>query len=72
LPQGDDRKEADEADDDDGRFKDARGDIAKGDALACRLTMGNSTTAVAIPAMAVTISKNAPNCTRVSAPPPVM
>lgn len=31
LPQRHDRKEADDADEDDGRFNDTRGDIAKGD-----------------------------------------
>ena len=40
LPQGDDRKEADEADDDDGRFKDTRRDIAKGDGFALPLDDG--------------------------------
>ena len=37
LPQGHYRKEADDADDDDGGFKDASGDIAKGEAFVLPL-----------------------------------
>jgi hypothetical protein len=40
LPQGYDRKEADEADDDDRGFNDTSGDIAKGDAFAWPLEDG--------------------------------
>jgi hypothetical protein len=40
LPQGYDRKEADEADDDHRGFKDTSRDIAKGDALALPLEDG--------------------------------
>jgi hypothetical protein len=40
LPQGHDRKEADDADDDYGGFKDTSGDIAEGDAFALPLDDG--------------------------------
>jgi hypothetical protein len=37
LPQGHDRKEADDADGDDGGFKDTNGDVAKGDCFVLPL-----------------------------------
>jgi hypothetical protein len=72
LPQHHDRKEADDADGDEGAFNESGCDIAESERFVLPLEDRNSTTAVPTLAMIRKTSSNAPNATRVSAPAPTM
>src|SRR4051812_29342653 len=72
LQKGHDRQDAGDADGDDRGLDDPRGHVAQRDGFALPLEDGERTTAVPMPAMARSTSRNAPTDTRVVAPAPTM